>query len=168
MKKKQIIAIILVFLWMGIIFYFSHQHGEKSGNTSKTFATTIVNILDFNNNLEQVRKDEIINKIEPIIRKIAHYTIYTIGGILLANNFYQFMKDEKKIIMASSIVGIFYSITDEIHQIFISNRAGRCIDVLIDSLGIFTGITVFLLFIKILQLIIGKYKTKKGGRINWI
>ena len=63
---------------------------------------------------------------------------------------------------------MFYSITDEIHQIFISNRAGRCIDVLIDSLGIFTGITVFLLFIKILQLIIGKYKTKKGGRINWI
>ena len=41
-----------------------------------------------------------------------------------------------------------YSITDEIHQTFVFGRSGEIRDVLIDSVGIFTGILLVILILK--------------------
>ena len=38
---------------------------------------------------------------------------------------------------------VFYAAIDEIHQLFVPDRAGRVVDVFIDSIGILIGIAIF-------------------------
>lgn len=161
MKVKRIISIILVIAWMSIVFYFSAQQGEGSGKTSKTVSKIVINIIDIGNRYTEVEKEELIETIEPVIRKIAHYTLYTIGGILIANCTFRFLNEEKKAILVSGIVGIAYATSDEIHQLLVAGRSGKVQDVIIDSLGILTGIIFFLLITKILERIISNFKKDK-------
>lgn len=165
MKLKRIISIILVLVWMSIIFSFSGQKGTKSGNTSKAVSRTIVNITGIGNKYGETKKEEIVDIIEPIIRKIAHYTLYTIGGIIIINCIYQFYKEERKLIFVSSSIGILYAITDELHQLVVSGRSAKIADVIIDTLGILTGVTIFLLINQLIEKII-KLKNKNKGDVN--
>lgn len=118
---------------------------------SKSVSEVIINIIDVRGTYTDSEIDELIQKIEPWIRKLAHYTIYAIGGIVIANSVIQFYKKEKGIIAISSVIGIMYAVSDEIHQLLVSGRSGNIKDVAIDSLGILTGITFFLLVSKIIQ-----------------
>ena len=43
--------------------------------------------------------------------------------------------NQKKKVGISTLIGFIYSCTDEIHQLFISERSGSIIDVFIDTLG---------------------------------
>lgn len=149
MNLKKIISIILVVVWMSAIFGFSNQQGEGSGNTSRKVCEVIINILDINNQYTEIEKEEIIKIIEPFIRKVAHYSIYLLGGILITNSVYQFCNKEPKLILISTIIGVLYAISDEVHQLAVAGRSGRIIDVIIDSLGILTGVVVFLLLLQI-------------------
>ena len=51
----------------------------------------------------------------------------------------------------SWIIVCIYAITDEIHQLFIPGRAGRIVDVYIDSLGALIGMCCMLLLVKIVK-----------------
>lgn len=74
MKYFRIILIILIIIWMVIIFRFSHQPGGKSQGTSSSVTKFIVKILYG----ESEKTEEKIRKLDPIIRKLAHYTVYLI------------------------------------------------------------------------------------------
>lgn len=161
MDFKKIMSIILLIAWMTIVFGFSNQQGKDSGNTSKIVATRIIEIIDIQNSLSHEDKEIMVQKIEPVIRKVAHYSIYTLGGILIINCIYTFISTEKRAIVYSAIIGVIYAVSDEIHQLFIANRSGKIADVVIDSLGILTGIAIYLLIKKISELLIKK--TNKGG-----
>jgi len=64
-----------------------------------------------------------------------------------------------KLVIYSSSCGIIYAITDEVHQLFISGRSGRVEDVIIDSIGVLTGVTVYLF----LKQVVKTAKILKGG-----
>lgn len=162
MNMKKIASIILVILWMSVIFYFSNQQGEGSGNTSGKVCEIIVNVIDIQDKYTDIEKEELVKIIEPAIRKIAHYTIYAIGGILLAHCVYQYSKKEKILIGISTMVGVLYAISDEIHQLMVSGRSGNIKDVIIDSLGVITGIIFFLLVKEIRKRIVSKKNTSRG------
>lgn len=162
MKIKKAICIMLVIIWMSVMFWFSNQQGIGSSSTSKKVSEIIVNIIDINKQYSDTQKEEIIEVIEPIIRKLAHYTFYAIGGILIANCVYQFCSEEKRVITTSAIIGIVYATSDEIHQLMVPGRSGNVKDVIIDSIGILTGIALFLLLKEIItRLLIAKNKTKE-------
>ncbi len=160
MNLKKIISIMVVLMWMSVVFYFSNQQGEGSGNTSRTVSKIIVNIIDIQKQYTSQQTEELIQIVEPIIRKIAHYTIYAIGGLAIANCVYQFFNKENIMIGISMTIGVLYAISDEIHQFIIPGRSGNIKDVVIDSLGIVTGIIVFLLTKEIYK----KIKCKEGNR----
>lgn len=133
-----------------MVFCFSNQPGKKSSDTSKGVTAKVVNILTTNMNVEETDKTEIINKVDPIVRKMAHYTVYMVGGILIMNYINSSYKiSENKRILLSIIIGMCYAGTDEFHQLFISGRTGRIVDVYIDTLGVTTGVSIFLLLNKI-------------------
>lgn len=163
MKIKKAICIILVIIWMSTMFWFSNQQGTGSSSTSKKVSQIIVNIIDMNKQYSDVEKEEIIEVIEPIIRKLAHYTFYAIGGILIANCVYQFCSEEKRVIAISAIIGILYAASDEIHQLMIPGRSGNIKDVIIDSIGILTGIVLFLLVKEIIKRLLEAKSKTKGG-----
>lgn len=162
MKIKKAICIMLVIIWMSAMFWFSNQQGTGSSSTSKKVSEIIVNIIDINKQYTDVEKEEIIEVIEPIIRKLAHYMFYAIGGILIANCVYQFCDKEKSVIAISAVIGILYATSDEIHQLMVPGRSGNIKDVIIDSIGILTGIAFLLLVREIVkELLEAKSKTKE-------
>ena len=166
MNTRKILSTILVIIWMITIFYFSHQQGTGSSNTSKKVAMIIVNIYDIKNEMSEQQKEDAAIAIDPIVRKLAHYSIYMVGGVLLINCAYAYVKEDKRAVLYSSIMGVIYAASDEIHQLFVGGRSGRIADVAIDSIGVFTGIAVFLFGKKILSFIVDRGKRIKGGRVE--
>ena len=80
---KRIILWILVIFWMGIIFYFSSFNGLDSTSQSKGFLrNTIGKIVEIiNPDIDEVKKEEIIDKLDIPVRKDAHASIYFILAI---------------------------------------------------------------------------------------
>ena len=163
MNIKKIASIIAVLIWMSIIFGFSNQQGEGSGNTSRKISEVIVQMIDIQHKYSEVEKDKLIEIVEPILRKVAHLTIYTIGGIAIANCVCQFCGKEKMVIGISTCIGAIYAISDELHQLMVNGRSGNIRDVIIDSIGILTGIMVFMLIKEICKKIICRKKECRGG-----
>lgn len=125
--KKLIIKILLVILWMIVIFCFSNQKATDSTKLSNGFIkNTICKINASNCNTKAYVKP---------VRKSAHFCVYLILGLLVMNCF----KINKKYILYSVILCLLYSISDEVHQMFISGRSGELFDVFIDTCGSFLG-----------------------------
>lgn len=160
MKNKRIILAILIIIWATIIFMFSHQPSEQSSNIS--IKTTNV-LLKFIPNINQKESFflELVEKINPIIRKLAHLSIYTIGGVLLLTfvNTFEISKNRKSYL--ALITGVLYAISDEIHQYFIPGRSCEIRDVLIDTLGLIIGILLSWLIIKKIE------KTRKKKELEY-
>jgi len=143
-KKIQIkvVKIILIIIWMITVFRFSNQGGTESSSTSAKVTKVIVDVVV--NDKKEENKVQIANKIEKVVRKFAHYTIYMIGGFLIMN--YADFTDttRKQQIIGSLAFGAFYAGTDEFHQYFVPGRSARLFDVGIDSLGVMTGILIYI------------------------
>lgn len=140
-KIIKLIDIILIIIWMITVFSFSNENGEKSSNTSKKITTTVVQKVS-KKSVEENK--ELIETTDLVIRKIAHYTLYTIGGILIANFMYTTEMNKRQKIACSITLGGSYAITDEVHQFFVSERGARITDVGIDTLGVITGVAIYL------------------------
>ena len=141
-KYKQIISLILIIIWMIIVFMFSNQNGEESQKTSNTVTKVIVRILTFNQDITEEQELKSIENLDFIIRKLAHYSIYLLGGILIWGYINTFDIATKKKIIISIIIGVAYAAFDELHQYFIANRSANIIDVSIDSIGVITGVAL--------------------------
>lgn len=129
MKIKKTILIILILIWMITVFIFSNQASTESSSTSGKVIEIIMKVLNID------ISDEKIQELQLPIRKLAHFTIYAIGGLLitLLINQYNILTVQK--IIYSQLFITIYAITDELHQYFIPGRAGCITDVLIDSAG---------------------------------
>lgn len=123
------------------VFRFSNQGGTESSSTSAKVTKVIVDVVV--NDKKEENKVQIANKIEKVVRKFAHYTIYTIGGVLIMNYAYTTDKTKKQQTFGSLLFGAFYAATDEVHQYFVPGRSARVFDVGIDTLGVITGIGIY-------------------------
>ena len=161
MKKQtilRIISIIFVLAWMVTVFMLSHQVAEDSSKTSSNFITVIIKL--FNKDIGQEQLETIMLKVETIVRKLAHFVLYTLGGMLITIMFINFKEYITKTKIASFLLGATYAITDEIHQLFIPGRSGEIRDVLIDSTGVLLG--VFIIYL--LMCIKGIFRSGKEER----
>ena len=102
--------------------------------------------------------EPLIEKVDKVIRKLAHYTIYSIGGFLIMNYAYATDRKPKEKIIYSILFGAGYAVTDELHQFFVSGRSARIFDVGIDTLGVATGILIYLIIRKVIDITVIKYK----------
>ena len=152
LKLQRIIFAILTIATFVRIFIFSNQNGDESGSTSRGFTEKIIEILKIDKNLNESEKEKLIEDSQFIIRKLAHFTIYTIAGINIYGfvNTYEIKKKNK--ILGVLILGIIYAISDEIHQMFSGDRTPAIRDVFIDSCGVLFGICIFLAINKIIKI----------------
>lgn len=137
MKRKRIIIAILIIIWAVAVFYLSNQEADTSSGFSFKFTSIFI------------KNEELAENIEPYFRKVAHYVEYIIGGVLFGLLFLTYEWNDKKVILSSILLGIWYAALDEIHQIMVPGRAGRIVDVYIDTLGIATGVVLILIMTKI-------------------
>lgn len=145
MKTKNYINILFIIVWMLVIFNFSNQQGTSSSGLSDRIIIKIAQIIT-QNKLTEAEKEQIINKYSFIIRKTAHFISYFILGtltIILTTDLYSY---NKKTFLFTLLFNFLYASTDEIHQLFINGRNGSFLDVLLDTTGALTAISlVFLL-----------------------
>ena len=159
----RIILVILILLNFITIFSFSEQDGVQSGGLSRRVTLVILNVFgDYNEPLSEEQEVQVEN-VQHVIRKLAHFTIYAILGLLLMSLAETFDFTNKKRIILSLLVGILYASLDEFHQSFIPGRTAAVTDVLIDTAGVIIGILFIFLVLKIIQ---SKRKKKKTNKVN--
>ena len=97
MKKVllRVILIILLIVNFWTIFGFSNQNGEESSGISRKLTIAITNNIEYIQQMDIRGKEVVLNKIETVIRKLAHLTIYTIQGILMMGLMYTFEIQQK-------------------------------------------------------------------------
>ena len=146
---KKSIFIVLLVLWMGFIFSMSCENAEESSNTSgQTIRVLLSAVPEFEKQPEEV-KVNIIEELQFIVRKSAHFIGYMILGILASGLILYYGNINKKYLLAF-LICVIYAISDEIHQLFVPGRSGQVRDVLIDSAGSFLGIIIVMTFEKLL------------------
>lgn len=131
---KRIIFIAMMFATFFAIFNFSSQNAKVSGNLSRKVTTVIVKVLVKNED----SREKYIKKFEPIVRKLAHYSIYAVVGFSVMGMFCTFDMKNKYKLLFSLLIGVIYAASDEIHQMFTPGRGPSLMDVGIDSLGVLT------------------------------
>ena len=162
-KKINIIRIILIILLLitfARIFSFSNQNGVQSSGVSRKVTKILTNNIKKVQAMSKEEKEIFMNNAEKIIRKLAHFSIYTVVGFLMMALMSTY--NAKTIIRVSISfgIGVIYAISDEIHQYFIPGRSGRVFDVIIDSFGVLTGICIIMIILYIIT------RIKKKIRIS--
>ena len=144
---KRIIFLIILLISLITIYNFSAQDGELSGTISKRVTEFIIEIISKIKNIDNNTKNYYINILHPIIRKLAHFGVYTVVGFSTMGFMCTFnMKNILKCLVSFSI-GSCYAIMDELHQSFIPGRTSSIFDVAIDSLGTLAGIFILVVII---------------------
>jgi VanZ family protein len=91
---------------------------------------------------------QVIDKLNKPLRKIAHASVYFILSILLMHSLRINNNITKKIIL-SILICFLYACSDEFHQTFVLGRTGQFIDVIIDTIGAMIGSSIIgLIYIK--------------------
>lgn len=136
----------LVTVCMGIIFCLSAQNGEESSDLSGSFVTAFLEWLG-------------LTVDEGMLRTLAHCLEFMGLSMLTFNATYATF--ETKLTPFIAFCGtVLYAITDEIHQIFVPDRAFQISDILVDSTGALIGAIASLIILQIILLI------KKRGNKN--
>ena len=135
--KYRILSIIPALCMMIAIFYFSSQNASNSSRLSGGIVTQMFGSIEDIFQVELVKQDNYdkIEKVETLIRKLAHMTEYAILSITLYIPFYVYGKRGRNIIYWSETICVIYAITDEVHQLFVPGRSGQLTDVFIDGIG---------------------------------
>ena len=143
-RKLNIIPIqhILLIIWLCIIWGHSMQPAAVSSSESGT-------ILSIINAITQPLGIEFS---EYFIRKLAHFTEFTICGILISNSMFSVIlsKDTDRIarklhLICSLFFGLLVAMTDETIQLFTFGRSCEVKDVWLDFSGVCLGIIIFVL-----------------------
>lgn len=127
-----IMGMLCVFC-MFMIFMFSYQSAEISAGESMSLYSKLMELFGGR---------EIIS--HNAFRKLAHFSEYTAFSFSFFGMLY-FAK-RKFCVWSGFTFCLLYSMSDEIHQYFVPERACRVFDVFVDSLGILFGISVFFIF----------------------
>lgn len=151
---KRILFLVMLLITFYIIFNFSSQDGEMSGSISKKVTEFVVEIISKIKTMDLSTKIYYIEKLHPIIRKLAHFGVYTVVGFSVMGFMCTF--DIRNILkfFISFGIGVFYAITDEFHQSFIPGRGPSIKDVCIDSAGVLTGIFMLIILIVFVEAIV--------------
>lgn len=133
---STMIAWSSILLWMGVIFYLSHQPGGDSSNLSGGILDFIDSFVPFFNLTEH-------EWIHTLLRKGAHIGAYFILGVLVMFGLHTTPIAGKRQLFIAFLICVLYAISDEIHQLYIPGRSGQLSDVLIDSIGGAAGIAFY-------------------------
>lgn len=132
MKRKTLITLswLAVAVCMAVIFVFSSQSGETSQETSDRLAFLLK--LPFGSF---------------VVRKGAHFLEFAGLAALVHNALYQTV-GKVRYFSAFAVTAV-YAATDEIHQLFVGDRACRLFDWFVDCAGAISALVVLFILDKI-------------------
>lgn len=151
-------SILPALIMLCVIFGFSAQTGEVSGSLSYRISYEIV---EFGNSVFHLEKnaqelEQNARSIEVPIRKLAHMAEYFVLTLTVLFPLYVYGMRGVRLFVSAGLLCVLFAASDELHQLFVSERSGSIRDVGIDSIGITAALAVTY-FIK-------KVKTVKPSR----
>ncbi|MDY5211695.1 VanZ family protein [Intestinibacter sp.] len=152
-KGKMIILTIIIILWMAFIFSMSAKNSTQSSSISGGFTYKILSMFFAQfRSIDKTTQDSIVEGLQFVVRKGAHFTAYAILGGLCFADLRVLDKFKLKInFIIALVISALYAASDELHQYFVPGRSCEIRDVMIDSLGALTGITVVIIFSKLIE-----------------
>lgn len=163
-SKTRLLFIILSILCMVVIFFFSSENSTESSQTSGNIVKILLRhiVPDFTE-LSAAKQREMIHNAQFIVRKLAHFTIYTTLGLFLsmAMSRRKFLSRQTLLTLTA---GAVYAVSDELHQSLIPGRSCELRDVMIDTGGVLTGIVISM----IIFMIVKRYRERKNKRAQRI
>lgn len=142
-NKKKALTFFWGFATLGcmiLIFYMSHKPAAESGEMSGFIVEWL---------LRHGIGKKAAGSLDFIVRKCAHMSEYfalTVCESFLLINIRKDYSAGTRIFAA--ILAVLYAMSDEIHQLFVPGRAGRVLDVIIDSVGITLAFLIITLYFK--------------------
>ena len=143
-KLKQCLLWTTVLLTAAMIWIFSSQNAEQSAALSGSLLEKLLHCFGLDN-----LGEETLGILRGLIRKAGHFAEYALLGFLC-----MFLADSYALRYRGAAAwggATGYAITDEIHQMMVAGRAGMVSDVLLDSVGVLTGIWIALILMKLMK-----------------
>lgn len=139
-------------LWCVVIFCFSAQDATQSNAVSNGVLHKIAEICTAWIPADAMDLESSTHtSMAFFIRKIAHFTLYFILGLLSCATMMTYCQKKNRSLSAGWFCAwafcIFYATTDEFHQLFVPGRTGRLLDIGIDSCGALLGSLILLFFV---------------------
>lgn len=158
----RVVTFPVLFLWMGLIFFFSSQDADTSSSTSgqvidKVAEHTVEGYRDYT----RAEKDAFILERQHLVRKAAHFTEYAVLGLLAFLALSTLPVKPSLRPPAAFLFGALYAVTDELHQMLSAGRSCQWSDILLDASGVLVGVLAALL----LTFWIGKTFVKHKERV---
>lgn len=144
MKKKIAVTVPVTFLLLALyilIFCFSAQSGEESGNLSRMVSGKCAEWIGWLSGGDRLPVEEII---ENPLRKAAHFAEYACMGVLVYTLWRQWLSRSGKLYLLTVGWVFLSAAADELHQLFVPGRYGSLRDVLLDTCGGFFGMALCL------------------------
>lgn len=135
-RQRMVLCVIILLLILSFIWGNSLLPANESGALSNFMKTILQKLLPF---LFSGAPGSGGNW----IRKLAHFSEFTLLGVCLCWLFAMMCSRLRKQIPSALFCGILVACTDETIQRFIPGRSGNLTDVGIDSAGVITGIALF-------------------------
>ena len=141
---RKFLLTTLTIIWMGIIFFFSNQKAIASNNISDGIIDKIVikTYSVFKNDVSTIEKEFIKKYFTRPIRKLGHFVVYFILGILV---FFTLKSYNIKLSLTyyAILICCIYASSDEFHQLFIPGRSCQISDVVLDTFSSSFSILLF-------------------------
>jgi len=112
--QTRLLYLLTTILWAGLIFYLS-------------------SIPDLKSSLPSTQ--------DLILRKIAHIFVFFMFAYLLAHSL---DSTQRPYLLFVILAAILYAFIDELHQMNVAGRQGNEVVILIDSLGVFLAVFVYI------------------------
>jgi VanZ family protein len=165
MTKKLVLRIFFWSVTIGImivVFLNSAKNATQSSELSVSFTEQLFSVFipDYEA-MDEASRLSLVTEMQFLIRKSAHFLSYFAMSLfcILAFNTYNLSLKSK--FLFSSATCIAFSVSDEIHQLFVPGRSGEIRDVLIDTAGILLAAVIVSVIIYLRKLRKEK-KNEKG------
>ena len=127
-----------------MIFSMSSRNGDESAQDSEIVGRIIGQIFypGFSDMSEEFQQEFAV-RIDHYVRKAAHATEYSILAVLAIMAFCS--------VGRGYLTAVIFSISDEIHQLFVPGRSGQITDVIIDGCGALIGVILIKITLKTIE-----------------
>ncbi len=143
------LSLLPALFMMYIIFGFSAQDAQASGNLSMDFSYRVIEITNdiFEKGLDKQEIEQYAFQIEHPIRKLAHITEYFVLALAVSFPLYVYGLRGMALLWTAALICVAFAAGDEYHQSFVAGRGPSVKDVGIDSIGVFFGVLIVKLII---------------------
>ncbi len=137
------LSVLPALFMLSVIFGFSAQTGETSGNLSYNISYQIVETCDklFHLEMNETELDSHARAVEVPLRKTAHMAEYFVLTLTILFPLYVYGRRGASLFVTAALLGVGFACSDEFHQYFVSERSASIVDVGIDGIGV-VGATI--------------------------